>query len=305
MNSTETQNQEVNLFNIKNFKTQAKTQLQKRKLIPMISVFITGIFTILFFMGFYRFYELVIEFINLMAETYIKESYDQIYFTFKNDAFKAMMYFAIGYIFLNLISIPLYTIVYFLNLSVHFELYNTTEVLGFKKLFSGYKFFFKAIGAGLKKFFLLTFLTLLFFVPFAFFLLKGVKIYYMENSFNFLSVIFLILAAFFCMLTIEVFFVNIYKYSQMFNIIIDNHKKAKARPVKTSKIITKGYKKDLFLLDMSFVGWFILCILTGGILFLWITPYYLMTKINAYQFLKKVNNLEEEKLALESPSNEE
>ena len=49
MNSTETQNQEVNLFNIKNFKTQAKTQLQKRKLIPMISVFITGIFTILFF----------------------------------------------------------------------------------------------------------------------------------------------------------------------------------------------------------------------------------------------------------------
>ena len=41
----------------------------------MISVFITGIFTILFFMGFYRFYELVIEFINLMAETYIKESY--------------------------------------------------------------------------------------------------------------------------------------------------------------------------------------------------------------------------------------
>ena len=118
MNSTETQTQEVNLFNIKNFKTQAKTQLQKRKLIPMISVFITGIFTILFFMGFYRFYKLVIEFINLMAETYIKESYDQIYFTFKNDAFKAMMYFAIGYIFLNLISIPLYTSSNLFNVSI-------------------------------------------------------------------------------------------------------------------------------------------------------------------------------------------
>jgi hypothetical protein len=30
-----------------------------------------------------------------------------------------------------------------------------------------------------------------------------------------------------------------------------------------------------------------------------------MTSINAYQFIKKANNFEEEKLALESPSNEE
>ena len=30
-----------------------------------------------------------------------------------------------------------------------------------------------------------------------------------------------------------------------------------------------------------------------------------MTKINAYNFLRKVNNLDEEKIPLESPTNEE
>ena len=50
-------------------------------------------------------------------------------------------------------------------------------------------------------------------------------------------------------------------------------------------------KKKLFLLDLSFIGWGILCMLTLGILGLWILPYYYMTSINAYQFIKKANNL--------------
>ena len=89
-------------------------------------------------------------------------------------------------------------------------------------------------------------------------------------------------------------------------IIVDNPETSKIKEsLKTSIKITKGYKKKLFLLDLSFIGWVILCILTLGILGLWILPYYYMTSINAYQFIKKANNLEEEKLALESPSNEE
>jgi uncharacterized membrane protein len=53
-----------------------------------------------------------------------------------------------------------------------------------------------------------------------------------------------------------------------------------------SKVMTNGHKVDLFMLDLSFLGWLILCLLTGGLLFLRAGPYYMMTKPNAYHCLK-------------------
>lgn len=35
----------------------------------------------------------------------------------------------------------------------------------------------------------------------------------------------------------------------------------------------RGYKGKLFGLDLSFIGWFLLCILSLGIGFIWLTPY--------------------------------
>lgn len=40
-----------------------------------------------------------------------------------------------------------------------------------------------------------------------------------------------------------------------------------------SRKMMKGHKLDLFLLELSFIGWGILCILTLGIGFLWLVPY--------------------------------
>ena len=34
-----------------------------------------------------------------------------------------------------------------------------------------------------------------------------------------------------------------------------------------------GHKTDLFVLGLSFIGWYILSILTCGILFIWVIPY--------------------------------
>ena len=34
-----------------------------------------------------------------------------------------------------------------------------------------------------------------------------------------------------------------------------------------------GYKAEIFMLGLSFFGWFLLCILTLGIGFLWLIPY--------------------------------
>ena len=40
-----------------------------------------------------------------------------------------------------------------------------------------------------------------------------------------------------------------------------------------SKKVTKGHKWELFVFDLSFIGWDILCTLSLGIGFLWLLPY--------------------------------
>ena len=49
--------------------------------------------------------------------------------------------------------------------------------------------------------------------------------------------------------------------------------------------ITRGHKMDIFVTDLSFLGWFLLGTATAGIGFLWIQPYYLMTMTNVYHAL--------------------
>lgn len=73
----------------------------------------------------------------------------------------------------------------------------------------------------------------------------------------------------------------------MMNIIADNNSVSSKKALDLSSKITKGYKKDLFILDLSFIGWILLAFVTFGIALLWITPYMSLTKINAYDFLKK------------------
>jgi len=48
----------------------------------------------------------------------------------------------------------------------------------------------------------------------------------------------------------------------------------------------RGHKFDLFWLYLSFICWGILCILTCGIGFLWLTPYIYASQAAFYQNLK-------------------
>ena len=45
---------------------------------------------------------------------------------------------------------------------------------------------------------------------------------------------------------------------------------------------TRGYKWQLFMLDLSFLGWDILCIFTAGVLNVWLMPYFQQTNIGYY-----------------------
>ena len=53
-----------------------------------------------------------------------------------------------------------------------------------------------------------------------------------------------------------------------------------------SRVMMKGYKWKLFCLDLSFIGWALLCILTLGIGFLWLQPYIEASHAKFYDELK-------------------
>ena len=56
--------------------------------------------------------------------------------------------------------------------------------------------------------------------------------------------------------------------------------------LKLSREMMKGYKWDLFVLDLTFIGWALLCILTLGIGVLWLAPYIYSAEAHFYDDLK-------------------
>lgn len=55
--------------------------------------------------------------------------------------------------------------------------------------------------------------------------------------------------------------------------------------IERSKAMMDGHKKELFLLELSFIGWILLSALTLGILSLWVTPYMQATYAVFYRKL--------------------
>lgn len=75
--------------------------------------------------------------------------------------------------------------------------------------------------------------------------------------------------------------------SQCFFILVDNNDLSAIDCMKLSCEMMKGNKMYLFVLFLSFLGWFILGEITCGIGYLWIIPYYSITLGNFYEELKE------------------
>lgn len=80
-----------------------------------------------------------------------------------------------------------------------------------------------------------------------------------------------------------------YAYSQTPYIMKDmfaaGHQMTAAEAITASRQVMAGHKAELFVLDLSFLGWFLLGTLTCGIGMLWIGPYYRATRANYYRHL--------------------
>ncbi len=86
--------------------------------------------------------------------------------------------------------------------------------------------------------------------------------------------------------------VKAYSYSMSFYILAENKGKPALECIKESKAMTEGYKMDLFVLSLSFIGWLLLVGITFGIAAIWVVPYMQATLANAYQSLKKAPAVE-------------
>lgn len=80
-----------------------------------------------------------------------------------------------------------------------------------------------------------------------------------------------------------------YSYSMTYFISKDHPEYTVDKCIEESRRIMKGNKWRLFVLHLSFIGWAILCVLTLGIGFLWLTPYIQTTTIHFYEEIKNGN----------------
>ena len=129
------------------------------------------------------------------------------------------------------------------------------EKLEIKDAFYGFKFYKKAVVLYLKMF-------LIIMVGFLLFIIPGI--------------------------------ILLYKYQMAFYLLCENPNLSTKECLKQSSDITAGYKSDLFLMDLSFIGWDLLAILTFGILYIWLTPYKISSHAAAYLDLNPSKLIKEE-----------
>ncbi|MGI6325576.1 MAG: DUF975 family protein [Saccharofermentanales bacterium] len=81
-------------------------------------------------------------------------------------------------------------------------------------------------------------------------------------------------------------FVKMYSYRMVPWILADNPRIGYDRALKLSMALTQGQRWNIFVLDLSFLGWFILGLLACGIGTLFVMPYYWAVYAELYARLR-------------------
>ena len=82
--------------------------------------------------------------------------------------------------------------------------------------------------------------------------------------------------------------VKSYSYAMTYFIKNDKPGITGQQAITESRKMMKGYKWKLFMLDLSFIGWYIVGALCLGVGTLWVTPYHQTAKAHFYEELKGI-----------------
>ncbi len=81
--------------------------------------------------------------------------------------------------------------------------------------------------------------------------------------------------------------IKAYSYSMTYFILAENKGMSVLEAITLSRKMMNGHKMDLFLLFLSFIGWFLLVVITFGIAGIWVYPYFYATLTNFYLSVKE------------------
>lgn len=101
------------------------------------------------------------------------------------------------------------------------------------------------------------------------------KVVFLQELFTFLWSLLLIIPG----------IIKSYAYSQAMYILADNPDIGAREALRRSEEMMMGYKLDLFLLDLSFIGWHLLALVTLGLSYIYVTPYISTAKAGFYRTL--------------------
>jgi len=105
------------------------------------------------------------------------------------------------------------------------------------------------------------------------------------------SVLLFLMVIFFTMLWSFLFvipgIIKAYSYSMSFYILAENPNMTAREALNESKEIMKGNKLNLFVLELSFILWILLVVVTFGIAAIYVEPYMQLTYVNFYHNIKR------------------
>lgn len=82
-----------------------------------------------------------------------------------------------------------------------------------------------------------------------------------------------------------VMFLTTYRYRTAFFMMMDNPGLSPRQALRQATAVNKGHRKALFLMDLSYVPWILLSVLTCGILLIWKLPYIISGYAGAYEYM--------------------
>lgn len=84
--------------------------------------------------------------------------------------------------------------------------------------------------------------------------------------------------------------IKAYSYSLTYYVMVDNPEMDYSDAMQESSRLMDGHKWQMFVLDLSFIGWFLLGICTLGLAFIFISPYMSMAHAEFYRELIQDRN---------------
>jgi uncharacterized membrane protein len=81
--------------------------------------------------------------------------------------------------------------------------------------------------------------------------------------------------------------VKYYSYKMVPYILSDNPNIGAAKAIALSSKLTYGHKFDMFVLDLSFIGWYMLGLIAFAVGVLFVGPYYFATEAELYLTLRQ------------------